>query len=59
MVDQIVLVEYRTVISKIGYVSNLEVIENVNKALLAQCDLIKRDEKVLLLVNKQKGRVES
>lgn len=41
LVEQTVPVDRRLVVSKIGYISNPEVIENVNRALMVQFDLLK------------------
>ena len=40
MVEQTVPVDRRLVVSKIGYISNPEVIEKVNRALMVQFDLM-------------------
>ncbi len=44
LVEQIVPVDRRLVVSKIGYIQNQKVLEQVNRALLVQLDLVKEDE---------------
>lgn len=44
LVEQTVPVDRRLVVSKIGYISNPQVMENVNHALLVQYDLLKEED---------------